>query len=122
MRGETVEIQAKGASQVESSRSRLLGNAAGVVILTIAGLMAGLLFGMIRSWIGPHDPFVQIGFVVSGGFVGSLLGLGLAVVLSVLERGSFRSLKKTMGVIAVAAIVLWAIITLLRDLSVNGSL
>ena len=107
---------------MEVRQSRLLGNAAGVVVVTIAGLLAGLAFGVIRSWIGPSDPFLQIGFVVSGGFLGTVFGLGLAVVLALLERGSFRSLKKTMGVIAVAAVVLWAIVTLLRDLSANGTL
>jgi hypothetical protein len=107
---------------MKSDEPRLLGNAASIVIFTIAGMMAGLGFGVIRSWIGPHDPFRQIGQVVSGGFVGSVLGLGLAIVLAVLERGSFRSVKKTMAVIAVTAVVLWAIITLLRDLVANGTL
>jgi hypothetical protein len=106
----------------ENRQSRLLGNAAGVVILAIVGMMAGFIFGLIRSWIGRHDPFEQIGTVVSGGFVGTVLGLGLAIVLAVMERGSFRSLKKTMAVVAVAAVVLWAIITLLRDLAANGTL
>lgn len=103
-------------------QSRLLGNAAGIVILTIIGMMAGFTFGVIRSWIGPHDPFAQIGLVVSGGFVGTVLGLGLGIVLAVLERGSFRSLKKTMAVIAVTAVVIWAVVTLLRDLVANGTL
>jgi hypothetical protein len=40
----------------------------------------------------------------------------------VLERGSFRSLKKTMAVVAVTAMVLWAIFTLLRDLVASGPL
>ena len=107
---------------MEVRESRLLGNASGVVILPIAGLLAGMAFGVIRSWIGPPDAFVRIGFVTLGGFLGTVFGLGLAVVLVVLDRSSFRSLKKTMGVVAVAAVVLWAIITLLRDLSANGTL
>jgi len=107
---------------MEVRDSRLLGNAAGIAVLTIAGLTAGLAFGVIRSWIGPKDPFQQIGFVASGGFLGMVFGLGLAVVLSVLERGSFRSLKKTMGFVVVTAVVVWAIVTLLRDLTANGTL
>jgi hypothetical protein len=107
---------------MEVRESRLLGNASGVVILPIAGLLAGLAFGVIRSWIGRPDALVQIGFVTLGGFLGTVFGLGLAVVLALLDRSSFRSLKKTMGVVAVAAVVLWAIITLLRDLSANGTL
>jgi hypothetical protein len=107
---------------VEDRPSRLLGNAAGIVIVTIGGMLAGLAFGFIRSRIGPRDALVQLGSIVAGGFFGSVFGLGLAIMLAVLERGSFRSLKKTMGFIAVAAVVIWAIITLLRDLSANGTL
>jgi hypothetical protein len=106
----------------EDRQSRLLGNAAGIVILTILGMIAGFTFGVIRSWIGPHDQFQQLGLFVSGGFVGSVLGLGLAIVLAVLDRRSFRSLKKTMIVVAVTAVVFWAIVTLLRDLRANGTL
>jgi hypothetical protein len=107
---------------MRSDEPRLLGNAAGIVILTIIGMMAGFAFGAARSWIGPHDPFQQLGLVVSSGFTGTVLGLGLAIVLAVLERGSFRSLKKMMAVIAVTAVVIWAIVTLLRDLVDNGTL
>ena len=64
----------------------------------------------------------QLGLVVSGGFVGTVLALGLAIVFAVLERGSFRSLKKTMVVVAVTGVVFWAIVTLLRDLKANGTL
>jgi hypothetical protein len=106
----------------EEREPRLLGNAAGIVIMTIVGMMAGFAFGVVRSWIGRHDPFAQLALVVSGGFIGTVLGLGLAIVLAVLERGSFRSLKKTMAVVAVTAVVLWAIVTLLRDLVANGTL
>jgi hypothetical protein len=106
----------------DDRQSRLLGNAAGIVILTIVGMMAGFTFGVIRSWIGPHDPFQQLGLVVSGGFVGTVLALGLAIVFAALERRSFRSIKKTMVVVAVTAVVFWAIVTLLRDLVANGTL
>jgi hypothetical protein len=101
----------------EERQSRLLGNAAGFVILTIGGLLGGLAFGVFRSWIGPQDPFRQLGYVVSGGVIGTVMAVGLAVLLTVLERGSFRSLKKTMAVVAVTAVVLWAAITLLRELT-----
>ncbi len=99
---------------MSSGESRLLGNAAGVVILTIAGLMAGLAFGFVRSWIGPVDPLVQVGQVVSGGIVGSVIGLGLAILLAARERDAFRSVKKTMAFAAVTAIVVWAIIAVMR--------
>jgi hypothetical protein len=107
---------------MNSDEPRLLGNGVGIAIFTIGGMLAGFLFGMIRSWIGPQDQFRQLGLVVSGGFVGTVLGLGLAIVLAVLDRGSFRSLKKTMAVVAVTAVVLWAIMTLLRDLVASGTL
>ena len=100
---------------LEGREPRLLGNAAGVVIITIAGLLGGLAFGFMRAWLVPREPLEHVGFVVSGGFFGSVFGLALAIVLAVLERGSFRSLKKTMGVVAVTAVVLWAIVVLMRE-------
>ena len=101
---------------MRSQESRLLGNAAGFVILTISGMLVGLACGLIWSWFGRHDPFRQIGQVVSGGIVGTVIGLGLAILLAARQRGSFRSVKKTMVFIAATALVVWAINTLLRTL------
>jgi len=100
---------------LDDREPRLLGNAAGVVIITIVGLLGGLAFGFIRARLVPREPLENLSFVVTGGFFGSVFGLGLAIVLAALERGSFRSLKKTMGLVAVTAVVLWAIIVLVRE-------
>ena len=81
----------------------------GVVILTIGGMLAGLGFGVLRAWLLWSDPFVRIGQVVSGGVVGTVIGLGLSILLAARERGSFRSVKKTMLFIAAAAVVVWAV-------------
>jgi hypothetical protein len=111
------DCSSREASPVmEKVEPRLLGNAVGIAILTIGGMMAGLGYGFIRSWIMRIDPFIQIGQVVSGGVVGTLIGLGLAILLAARERGSFRSLKKTMAFVAVTGVVIWAISTLLRAL------
>jgi hypothetical protein len=99
---------------LKSGESRLLVNAGGIVILTIAGMMAGLAFGLIWSWTGPDDPFLQIRQVVSGGIVGTAFGLGLAILLVARARGTFRSLRQTMAFIVVAAVVIWAIVIVLR--------
>ena len=88
----------------------------GAVILTIGGMLAGLGLGVLRAWLQWSDPFVQIAQVVSGGVVGTLMGLGLAILLAAHERGTFRSVKKTMLFIAAAAVVVWASFTLLRVL------
>ena len=100
---------------MEDREPRLLGNAAGVVIITIVGLLGGLAFGFLRAWLVQRDALENLAFVVTGGFFGSVFGLGLAIVLAVLERGSFRSLKKTMVLVAVTAVVLWAIVVLVRE-------
>jgi membrane associated rhomboid family serine protease len=101
---------------MRSDESRLGRNAAGAVILTISGMLAGLACGLIWAWIGRDDPFRRIGQVVSGGIVGTVIGLALAILLAARERGSFRSVKKTMVFIAAAGVVVWAINTLLRAL------
>ncbi len=102
---------------MESDRPRLLGNAGGVVILTIGGMLAGLGFGLCWSWLGGDDPFRRIGQVATGGFFGTVFGLGLAILLVARERGSFRSVKKTMVFIAAVAVVIWAVMALLRAMS-----
>jgi ABC-type sugar transport system permease subunit len=95
---------------------RLLGNAAGIAILTIGGMMAGLGFGFIKSRILWSHELLQLSQVVSGGIIGTVIGLGLAILLAARERGSFRSLQKTMVFIAALAVVVWATSTLLRVL------
>ncbi len=102
---------------MESDRPRLLGNAGGVVILTIGGMLAGLGLGLCWSWLGGDDPFRRLEQVATGGFFGTVFGLGLAILLLARERGSFRSVKKTMVFIAAAAVVIWAVMTLLRAMS-----
>jgi hypothetical protein len=83
--------------------------------MTIVGLLGGLAFGFLRAWLLRRDELENLAFVVTAGFFGSVFGLGLAIVLAVLERGSFRSLRKTMGLVAVTAVVLWAIVVLMRE-------
>ncbi len=101
---------------MQNDESRLLGNAVGIAILTIGGMMAGLGFGFFRAWLFRADEFSQINQVVTGGIIGTVIGLGLAILLAARERGSFRSLRKTMVFIAALAVVVWATSTLLRVL------
>jgi hypothetical protein len=106
-----------GIAFMQSDQSRLRGNAAGIVILTIIGMLGGLGCGLIWSLLGRDDPFRRIGQIASGGFFGTVLGLGLAILLVARERGSFRSVKKTMIFIAAVAMVVWAIMALVQALA-----
>jgi hypothetical protein len=85
-------------------------------------MLGGIALGVIRAKILIADEFAAIGFVVRGGFIGSVLGVAVAVMIAVLERQSLTSLRKLMVTIVVVAVVLWAAITLLRDLVANGTL
>jgi hypothetical protein len=113
----SIGFKLKGIARMDGGGSRLQGNAAGIVILTICGMLAGLGCGVIWSWVGRDDPFRRIGQVASGGFFGMVFGLGLAILLVARGRGTFRSVKKTMIFIAAAAVVVWAIMTLVRALN-----
>ena len=44
------------------------------------------------------------------------------VGIAALERRSLKSLKKLMAYIVVVAVLLWAVITLLRNLTADGTL
>jgi len=107
---------------MENSGSRLTRNASAFALFPILGMLGGLLLGAIRVWILRADEFAAIGYVVQGGFVGSVFGAVVAVGVAALERRSLTSLKKLMGFIVVVAVLLWAVITLLRDLAANGTL
>jgi hypothetical protein len=109
-------MRKQGITVTQNAEPRLLGNAAGIAILTIGGMIAGLSFGFMKSKILWSDELLQLSQVVSGGIIGSVIGLGLAILLAARERGSFRSLKKTMVFIAALAVVVWATSTLLRVL------
>jgi hypothetical protein len=107
---------------MEHSESRLTRNASAMALFPILGMMGGILFGAFRVWIFSLDGLVGLRIVVQGGFVGSVLGAVVAVGFAALERRSLTSLQKLMGLIVVVAVLLWAVMTLLRDLAANGTL
>jgi hypothetical protein len=51
-----------------------------------------------------------------------VFGAVVAVGVAVLERRRLYSLRRLMAYIVVIAVVLWAVIMLLRDLTANGTL
>jgi len=107
---------------VERSGSRLTRNASAMALFPILGMMGGILLGAIRVWVLRADELAAVSYVVQGGFVGSVLGAMVAVGTAALERRSLTSLKRLMGFIVIVAVLLWAVITLLRDLAANGTL
>jgi hypothetical protein len=102
--------------------SRLGTSASALALFPILGMLGGILFGLFRGWILNADAFTATAYFVRSGFVGSVLGAVVAVAAAVLERGSVTSLKKLMVLIAVAAVLLWVVITLLGGLAANGTL
>jgi len=93
-----------------------------MALFPILGMMGGILLGAFRVWIIRADEFAAVSYVVQGGFIGSVLGAVVAVAFAALERRSLTSLKKLMGLIVIVAVLLWAVVTLLRDLTANGTL
>jgi len=93
-----------------------------MALFPILGMMGGILLGAIRVWVLRADELAAVSYVVQGGFVGSVLGAMVAVGTAALERRSLTSLKRLMGFIVIVAVLLWAVITLLRDLAANGTL
>ena len=68
------------------------------------------------------DELAATGYVARGGFLGSVLGLVAAVALAALERKSFTSIKRLMGLVALVDVLLWVVITILSSLAANGTL
>ena len=107
---------------MERSGSRLTRNASAMALIPILGMLGGIVLGAIRVWSLRIDEFVALGYIVRGGFVGSVLGAVVAVAVGVLELGSLTSVKKLMVLIAFVAVLLWAVVTLLGGLAANGTL
>jgi hypothetical protein len=105
---------------MERNETGLGRNAVLLVLLPIVGLLGGLLVGAIRARIQRADEFAQLALVIQNGFLGSVFGAATAVAFAVLERKNLTSLQRMVGVIAVAAVLLWAVVTLLRDLVASG--
>jgi hypothetical protein len=105
-----------------SSGSRLTRNASALALFPILGMLGGVVLGALRVWIVRTDELVAIGYIVKAGFIGSVVGVLVPVVLATLERESLTSVKKLMVLVAVASVVLWVIITLLGGLVANGTL
>jgi hypothetical protein len=92
------------------------------VLLPILGMLGGIMLGAIRVKILHADEFAAVGYLVRGGFIGSVIGVVAAVIVAVLKRRDFTSVRKLMVLVLVAGVVLWAVITLIRDLVANGTL
>jgi hypothetical protein len=107
---------------MERPHTRLSQSASALVLFPIVGLLGGILLGVIRAQIMRGDPFANLVRVVEGGFLGSVFGAGAAIVFGILERKSLTSVKKMMGFVLAVAVVLWAVVTLVRDLVASGVL
>jgi hypothetical protein len=106
---------------MERPSSSLARNASLLIIFPILGLMVGIAFGVIRTWMWSGDELGKVGYAVSGGLVGSVSGAVAAVAIGLFERRSVASLQKIMGLILVAGILFWGVLALVRTLFDNGS-
>jgi hypothetical protein len=107
---------------LEKPESRLAQNASALAIFPILGLLGGILFGLIRAGISGSDAFAKLQLATNGGFLGTIFGTALAVLVAFLDRKSLFSLRRMMTLILVAAVLLGAVIILLRDLIGSGAL
>jgi hypothetical protein len=107
---------------MERGESRLTQSASVLVLFPILGMLGGIILGVIRVWILRGDEIAAVVHIVRGGFIGSVIGVVAAVLVAVLERRAFTSVRKLMVLVLVVGVVFWAVITLIRDLVANGTL
>ena len=107
---------------MERIGSRLTQNASTMILYPILGMIGGLLLGALRTRIGRLDSFSSIELVVKWGFLGALFGAVAIVLVPVLAKKNVSSVRRLLGVIGVAAVLLWFVISLLRDLTTSGVL
>src|SRR5262249_40282182 len=94
--------------------SHLESNASLKVLPPILGLLVGLGFGGLRAWLYGVTDLGALALVISGGIIGSALGMS-AVLLTAYRIGQadFRSIKSLAILVLVAALVLWFALTML---------
>jgi hypothetical protein len=105
---------------MEHRESLLTKSASAMILIPILGMVGGLLYGAVRARIGRMDELGTIAMVVKSGFLGSVFGglIGVAVATELWK--SLTSLKRLLALVAVATVLLWALITLLRGLTASG--
>ena len=105
----------------EGQPAALLNKSASAMILfPILGMVGGLLYGALRAGIGRLDDLRSIETVVKCGFLGSVFGGMIGVAVATWSWKSVTSLKSLLIMVALASVLLWAWITLLRSLTASG--
>jgi hypothetical protein len=99
----------------------LESNASLRVLLPILGLIGGLGLGALRAWLAGAAELGAVALVVSGGIIGSALGMS-AVLLCAYRVGQLelRSLKSLTILVLIAALVLWFALTMLAPIFAGG--
>jgi hypothetical protein len=105
-----------GTMLMDRPQSRLARSASALALFPILGLLGGILLGVIRAYIWRGDELMNLGLTVQSAVLGSLYGTAVAVIFAVLERKNLTSIKRMMAIILVVAVVIWAVVTVLRDL------
>ena len=100
--------------------SFLTKSASAMILFPILGMVVGLVYGAVRARAGRLDEFGTIELVVRCGFLGSVFGTLIGVAVATLGWFRVTSLKRILVLVAVASVLLWALITLLRNLKASG--
>jgi hypothetical protein len=108
---------------MERQLPHLESNASLRVLFPIVGLLGGLGLGVVRSWLSGAGEIGAMGLVVSGGVIGSALGMS-AVLLGAYRvgRDELRSLRSLAFLVLLVALVLWFALTLLAPVFAAASI
>ena len=93
---------------VQEMKSGVNRNASVAVILPIAGLMGGLLVGVVRARSQGLMDLQMLSCVIKWCVTGFFAGLGLVILLALqVRRGDVVSIRRLMVMVAVAALIAW---------------
>ncbi len=94
--------------QLEAARS-----ASALVIIPIAGMIGGLILGLVAARIWTLDELASLRLVAKFGVAGFFTGCVLILAGVCVRRSAFRSLKGIIGFVAVVALLTWFVIRVL---------
>jgi len=116
-----MKLWRQGISLMNRQVPHLESDASLRVLLPILGLLGGLGVGAFRAWLAGPSDIRAVALVVSGGIIGSALGMSAVLLCAYrLGQAKLRSLKSLAFLILVAALVLWFALTMLAAVFASG--
>jgi len=102
-----------GGAGINTKELEAPRSASALVIIPIAGLVGGLILGLVAARIWTFDELARLRIVVKFGVAGFFTGCLLILAGVCVRRSAFRSLRGIIGFVAAVGLLTWFVIRIL---------